>query len=301
MKMYRILKSLGYQTSHRFCGAVFCAAVLSVSTASLAFGQTKSITPDPYFGSSQATPSPIKKPSELTGGWQAPVNPGVANTLNEDANDSIIKAPMVARGFQSSSKLVDNLQAPSELSGFGLSPVQPSAKAPLSNGSTSKGSTSKMSASKAFEPAGQSGVKGADTGLQIKRFPEQKPKPRAKSLIVHANEQAAPQNSGSGSRQVDHREEPASKAFRQGKVLALVGGEPIFVGDLMFQINQIIEEKMAGAPEKIKEQQRQMAIPQLLPQFVESKLLYQGALRGSSRRRRHGGYICSSGKAVRRN
>ena len=62
--------------------------------------------------------------------------------------------------------------------------------------------------------------------------------------------------------------------------MALVGGEPIFVGDLMFQINQIIEEKMGGAPESIKEKQRQAAIPQLLPQFVESKILYQGAVRG---------------------
>ena len=43
--------------------------------------------------------------------------------------------------------------------------------------------------------------------------------------------------------QVGHEEDHPSERFRPGKVLALVGGEPIFVGDLMFKINQIIEEK----------------------------------------------------------
>jgi len=100
-----------------------------------------------------------------------------------------------------------------------------------------------------------------------------------RSLIVQGSGR---QGSGQGSthRQIGHHEESKAAAFKPGKVLALVGGEPIFVGDLMFQINQIIEEKMGGAPESIKEQQRQAAIPQLLPQFVESRILYQGAVRG---------------------
>lgn len=94
--------------------------------------------------------------------------------------------------------------------------------------------------------------------------------PQERSSIVKQPQQ-------SGSQLVGHSA-PSPEPFQVGKVLALVGGEPIFVGDLMFQINQAIESRIPDAPEKIKEQQRQSAIPQLLPQFVQAKLLYMGAL-----------------------
>ena len=68
-------------------------------------------------------------------------------------------------------------------------------------------------------------------------------------------------------------------AFKPGKVLALVGGEPIFVGDLLFEVNQVIEKHMAKAPEDIKQKQRERLIEQILPQFVENKILFIGSLR----------------------
>ncbi|MDG1872830.1 MAG: peptidylprolyl isomerase [Mariniblastus sp.] len=68
------------------------------------------------------------------------------------------------------------------------------------------------------------------------------------------------------------------ESFEPGKVLALVGGEPIFVADLLFDINQVIEKYLPTAPENIKKRERQKMIPQLLPRFVESKLLYHGML-----------------------
>lgn len=71
----------------------------------------------------------------------------------------------------------------------------------------------------------------------------------------------------------ENRVEP----FETGKVLALVGGEPIFVGDMMFEINQMIEQRMPTAPESIKQKARQTLIPNLLPKFVEAKILFQGA------------------------
>jgi parvulin-like peptidyl-prolyl isomerase len=77
-------------------------------------------------------------------------------------------------------------------------------------------------------------------------------------------------------RTVNHTSD--TEAFAPGRVLALVGGEPIFVGDMMFQINQMIEQNIADAPEDVKQKQREMLIPKMLPQFVESKLLYQGAI-----------------------
>jgi parvulin-like peptidyl-prolyl isomerase len=70
----------------------------------------------------------------------------------------------------------------------------------------------------------------------------------------------------------------ASTSFEAGRVLALVGGEPIFVGDLLFDINQMIERFMPGAPKEVKETERQKMIPQLLPRFVESKILFLGTL-----------------------
>ena len=275
MKMHPISKSLGYRTSYRFCGAVFYVAAFSVTMVSLGRAQTKNITPDPYFRSSQ-TPSPIKKPSELTGSWNPPINLGAENSSASKSSKASIPttADSNAFGFQPNSGVTKS-PTPLKLPGFGTSPSQQSATA-----STSQGSTSKLPATTAFGSSNQSGVRTANAGSQSKNLPGASSQTPSKSLIVHANEQAAPQSSGSGSRQVDHREESASKAFKSGKVLALVGGDPIFVGDLMFQINQLIEEKMAAAPEEVKEKQRQMAIPQLLPQFVESKLLYQGALRG---------------------
>ena len=263
--MHRILKSLGYQTSHRFCGALLCAAVLSVFTATSTYGQTKSITPDPYFGSSQSAPSPIKKPSELAGGWKAPVNLGADTSKETSSSDSNAFTPQPKSATVAKrNPTVKSLRYVEEV------PAEP---------------TKKSSGTNSFESTGQSDFGIAKVGFESNSFPSPSSKPQKpqKSLIVHANEQANPQSSGSGSRlplrQAGHEAESNTKAFKPGKVLALVGGEPIFVGDLMFQINQIIEEKMAGAPEKVKEKQRQMAIPQLLPQIVESKLLYQGALR----------------------
>ena len=69
-----------------------------------------------------------------------------------------------------------------------------------------------------------------------------------------------------------------AKAFEAGKVVAIVGGEPIFVGDMLFEINQIIERYIQKAPEEVKERERQKLISQILPKFIESKLLYHGML-----------------------
>lgn len=70
-----------------------------------------------------------------------------------------------------------------------------------------------------------------------------------------------------------------SKVFEPSKVIALVGGEPIFVGDLLFDINQLIEQFMPQAPEEVKEQERQKMIPRMLPKFVEQKMLFMGSVR----------------------
>lgn len=66
--------------------------------------------------------------------------------------------------------------------------------------------------------------------------------------------------------------------FEAGKVVAIVGGEPIFVGDMLFEINQLIEKFIQNAPADVKERERQKMISQILPKFVEARLLYHGML-----------------------
>lgn len=72
--------------------------------------------------------------------------------------------------------------------------------------------------------------------------------------------------------------QPSFASFEPGKVVALVGGEPIFVGDMMFEINQFIEQAIPGAPQHIKELRRKEMIPQILPKFIEAKILFLGGM-----------------------
>ena len=64
-----------------------------------------------------------------------------------------------------------------------------------------------------------------------------------------------------------------NNTFQEGQVLAIVGGEPIFVGDVMFEANQLLERFMAGAPAKMKLAERPKLIKRLLPKFIDQKLL----------------------------
>lgn len=69
-----------------------------------------------------------------------------------------------------------------------------------------------------------------------------------------------------------------SETFEPTQLLALVGGEPIFVGDTLLEVNQLIEQHMGGAPESVKARERRGLIMKLLPKLVNEKMLYVGAL-----------------------
>ena len=71
---------------------------------------------------------------------------------------------------------------------------------------------------------------------------------------------------------------PAEEQFEQSRVLALVGGEPIFVGDMILEVNQLIEKFMAGAPDEIKAEQRDVLMQRLLPKYIDNKMLYISSL-----------------------
>jgi len=89
-----------------------------------------------------------------------------------------------------------------------------------------------------------------------------------------------PTYSGSGTRIADNYSHPNSstvvtgESFEPSRVVAIVGGDPIFVGDMLFEINQLIEKHMKGAPEATKVQQRGNLIKRLLPKYVDQKMLF---------------------------
>ena len=75
-------------------------------------------------------------------------------------------------------------------------------------------------------------------------------------------------------------EKAGEELFEPGTLMAVVGGEPIFAAHLTLEANQLIEKFMAGAPEKIKQEQRKIVIEKLLNKYVESKLFYVDIIRG---------------------
>ena len=66
--------------------------------------------------------------------------------------------------------------------------------------------------------------------------------------------------------------------FEPGRVVAIVGGEPVFVSDMLFEVNQFIEKHMANAPSKAKDIQRKMLLKKLVNKYVDQTLLYVDAL-----------------------
>ena len=67
--------------------------------------------------------------------------------------------------------------------------------------------------------------------------------------------------------------------FELGRILATVGGEPIFAGDLIGDVNREIERVAPNAPDAVKEKNRPKLMQQLLPMAIEQKLVYVDMMR----------------------
>lgn len=65
----------------------------------------------------------------------------------------------------------------------------------------------------------------------------------------------------------------AGDEFEPTRLLAVVGDEPIFVGDMLFEVNQLIARFMPNAPANVVKRERKGLIEKLLPKFIEQKLL----------------------------
>ena len=74
-------------------------------------------------------------------------------------------------------------------------------------------------------------------------------------------------------------EKPVSEVFEPAKIIARVGNEPILAGDLLPQINQMLEPHKGKATESQLNGERQKLMRQFLEQAMEYKLLYQDFLR----------------------
>ena len=66
--------------------------------------------------------------------------------------------------------------------------------------------------------------------------------------------------------------------FSPGQMIAIVVDEPILAGDLLGDINQMLAPYEGKATEEQLEEQRQLLMQKLLPQAIQTKMLYQQML-----------------------
>ncbi|EAQ77539.1 peptidylprolyl isomerase [Blastopirellula marina] len=77
------------------------------------------------------------------------------------------------------------------------------------------------------------------------------------------------------------------KLFVPARIIALVGGQPILAGDILGPVNQALETRIAElspeqreqVTEEVLEEQRQMALRELLPGLIDTKMIYLDFIR----------------------
>lgn len=74
--------------------------------------------------------------------------------------------------------------------------------------------------------------------------------------------------------------EASDEVFEPGRVLAIVGGRPILVGDMLQEINELIATHAQKEPEERKQATRQLLVQRMLPKFVDRQLIYVDSIRG---------------------
>ena len=262
----------------------------------------------PSSGSGQIIKSEVNMPNAGAGAiWKAPVTPVAGNRIatnfsndfqkpsniptvaestshdaksswnnpitNSPTPNSIIREPKSSNppdsnDFQPGATSIPKVRSPMEIGASQFDVKLPSTNSIESPNQFAARSTKDFQLPNSF---GTTTPQSAETPPPAKAFsPSIKPNPRSAFTNTPAQQKMDSPRSIS---------KPGLKTFEPGKVLALVGGKPIFVGDMLFEINQLIERFMPGAPSEIKELERQKMIPKILPKFVEAKLLFHGMLR----------------------
>lgn len=80
--------------------------------------------------------------------------------------------------------------------------------------------------------------------------------------------------------QVNKTPDAAGKAFEPGEVVAIVGGEPILVGDMLLEVNQVLNQHLGNAPPEIRDRERRNVVRAMASKFVDAELLYQDGVSG---------------------
>lgn len=71
----------------------------------------------------------------------------------------------------------------------------------------------------------------------------------------------------------DNQPATPGEAFKPGEVVAIVGGEPIFVADMLLEVNQIIDKFMPGAPPEIRQREQGNVVRALVNKYVDQRLV----------------------------
>lgn len=108
--------------------------------------------------------------------------------------------------------------------------------------------------------------------------PKSKPSESAgSSTVVVApdsdSQSAAVSLAASAAAEGDNQPVAPGEAFKPGEVVAIVGGEPIFVADMLLEVNQIIDKFMPGAPPEIRQREQGNVVRALVNKYVDQRLV----------------------------
>ena len=100
--------------------------------------------------------------------------------------------------------------------------------------------------------------------------------PDGGSVVVAPNgetQSATVSSAASENAEGDNASATPGEAFKPGEVVAIVGGEPIFVADMLLEVNQILDKFMPGAPPEIRQREQGNVVRALVNKYVEQRLV----------------------------
>ncbi|MFI4873746.1 MAG: peptidyl-prolyl cis-trans isomerase [Blastopirellula sp. JB062] len=219
------------------------------STYRVAAAPSTNVSPKP--GASSPLPYP-SNPYATPGYAQQPSNRAVTTQIGDEPNGQPMRAPAPPSGYANSTTQPWRPQAAPNAASWG----SPSTNRPPTP-STNRWSTNAEASRRA--PAPTYGV--ASGGRTHNASPITQPHA---ATVVKDDE-----------------------LFTPARIIALVGGQPILAGDILGPVNQALEkriaelsdEQRATVTEEVLEEQRQMALRELLPGLIDTKMVYLDFIR----------------------
>ncbi len=137
-----------------------------------------------------------------------------------------------------------------------------------------------LSMSSCQHPNSQTAPAPTSSGDAYFPSPSDHQDPQAATAVVKAKPR-----SGSTAANIPDREKPknrdgAGTAFEPGEVVAIVGGEPILVGDMLLEVNQVLNQHLAHAPPEVRDRERRNVVRAMANRFIDAELLYLDGISG---------------------